>query len=139
MNKKIDQDPFSNPNLLKNDDTLIETLKKSDGVRWPGAFFLMGLTLFVGLTAGLSFIWLLFFANDKRTELMIEFPIVEHSDEMPPNPIPLGGTELETAEGKFTEWYLTTEKYSNYPIFSDAVYHPATGRIYLVADNHYLY
>ena len=47
-----DEDPFIDPSNLKGEGVdpaeLIETLKKSDGIRWPGVIFLMLLTLEIG-------------------------------------------------------------------------------------------
>ncbi|MEM8862350.1 MAG: hypothetical protein AAGD96_28875 [Chloroflexota bacterium] len=132
MGKNIDDDPFVNPDALKDDKSLIDALKESEGMRWPGIFFLMGLTLAIGLIVG-------FFILQNNGYLELELARLATVDEFPPNPIPLGQEQIETNDGQFTEWYVTNELSEKYPVFIDADYHPQTGRVFLVANDQNLY
>lgn len=155
------EDPFIDPSNLKDDEKidpgeLIESLKKSDGVRWPGALFLMFLTLAVGF--GLAM--LIFFIRpeaapptdpdsgptvSERTDPPEaddpeNNPPIIVDDEMPAT-IPLGGQQLINGDGTFIEWYSRQEEadLDIFPRFVDLTWHPGTERIYLVAHDKNLY
>lgn len=135
-----------------NPAELIETLKQSEGVRWPGAIFLMALTLLIGF--GLAYL-LLFSRSDTDTvsetdpieEPGITQPINEPPnvpiiiEEEPQTQIPLIGQQLINGSGTFTEWYTRDAETDTdlYPRFVDLAWHPGTERIYLAAHDKNLY
>ncbi len=145
------QDPSSLKEKDENfDENLIETLKKSEGVRWPGALMLMGVTLLVGLALGA-----LFLRNSDAPTIVIDGPEITVPDidipdiELPIigeesvslEPIPLIGKQIIELEGTFTEWYVReadTDLDQN-PRFVDLAWHAGTERIYLVARDKNIY
>ena len=124
-------DSFIDPSSLKGDSDkpldpaeLIETLKQSEGIRWPGAIFLMALTLLIGF--GLAYL-LLFSRSDTDTVSEtdpIEEPGITQPINAPPNApiiieeepqtqIPLIGQQLINGSGTFTEWYTRCLLYTS--------------------------
>ncbi len=155
-------DSFIDPSSLKGDRgepidpaEFIETIKKSEGVRWPGALFLMGITLLIGLGLGAIFL-----RNNDTPAVVIDGPEINIPDINVPNieipdidlptlgedavldsPIPLIGRQLIQPEGTFTEWYVrkADTNLDLHPRFVDLTWHPGTERIYLVARDKNLY
>lgn len=148
-------DSYIDPTNLKEDEKridpaeLIDTLKQSEGVRWPGALMLMGVTLVIGLGLGAMLL-----RNNDEPIVTIDGPEITLSEiDIPDIGLPevggdsviesapyyeLSNKTVETIEGTFTEWFLYRGE-DDLPNFWDYAWHPESDIIYLVAHDENIY